>query len=181
LLAPTGSGFLYLAPGNEDRLQPLQVSWGWRRTGGLDERDEFGTTPRLRAFEFEGTRDPCPWLVVPEAIDFQERLGWERIRSRNAELAAHARCRLAALGLEPATPRNPELRGFLSAFWLPVGTDAALLRKHLWEGHRVEAPVIERPEGLLLRVSTHFYNTEEEIDLLAEALTGLPPLSGPCS
>jgi isopenicillin-N epimerase len=43
LLAPTGAGFLYLGPGNEDRLQPLQVSWGWRKDRGrLDERDEFG-------------------------------------------------------------------------------------------------------------------------------------------
>ena len=31
LLAPTGAGFLYLGKGNEDRLQPIQVSWGWRR------------------------------------------------------------------------------------------------------------------------------------------------------
>src|SRR5438552_4072020 len=30
LLAPTGSGFLHFGPGNEDRLQPLQVSWGWK-------------------------------------------------------------------------------------------------------------------------------------------------------
>jgi isopenicillin-N epimerase len=29
LLAPIGAGFLYVAPGNEDRLQPLSVSWGW--------------------------------------------------------------------------------------------------------------------------------------------------------
>src|SRR5262249_30199895 len=60
LLAPTGAGFLFVPPGNEDRLQPLQVSWGWRADRGrMDERDEFGSTPRLRQFEFEGTRDPC--------------------------------------------------------------------------------------------------------------------------
>src|SRR5579884_338055 len=55
LLAPTGSGFLYLGQGNEERLQPLQVSWGWHQERDrLDERDEFGSTPRLRAFEFQG-------------------------------------------------------------------------------------------------------------------------------
>ena len=42
-----------------------------------DERDEFGSTPRLRQLEFEGTRDVCPWLTVPTAIDFQEQLGLE--------------------------------------------------------------------------------------------------------
>src|SRR5262249_32527582 len=71
LLAPTGAGFLYLGRGAEDRLQPLQVSWGWHHERNrLDERDEFGSTPRLRALEFEGTRDLCPWLAVPAAIDF---------------------------------------------------------------------------------------------------------------
>ena len=29
LLAPTRTGFLHIGRGNEDRLQPLQVSWGY--------------------------------------------------------------------------------------------------------------------------------------------------------
>jgi isopenicillin-N epimerase len=180
LLAPTGTGFLYFGPGAADRLQPLQVSWGWRHDRSrADERDEFGSTPRLRLFEFEGTRDLCPWLAVPAAIDFQAGLGWERIRGRIRELTAYVRKRLA--WLKPATPSEPGLSGALTAFRLPPGTDAAALRQGLWEGYRIEAPVIERPEGLLVRVSTHFYNTEEEVDRFAEALAALlkgAPLAG---
>jgi isopenicillin-N epimerase len=172
LLAPTGSGFLAVGAGNEDRLQPLQVSWGWRRERrGPDEPDEFGATPRLRFLEFEGTRDPCPWLAVPAAIDFQAGIGWEAIRERNAGLSAHARERLN--WLPAATPSDPRLSGFMTAFRLPEGVDPVRLRRWLWEGHRNEAPVIERPDGLLIRVSGHFYNTEEEIDRLAAALPGL--------
>jgi isopenicillin-N epimerase len=172
LLAPTGSGFLYLGRGAAERIGPLQVSWGWKPDRAvLDERDEFGSTPRLRHFEFEGTRDPCPWLAVPTAIDFQEGLGWQRIGSRIAELTAYVRCRLGGeLGLQPATPEGPDLCGAMTAFRLPPGTDAAMLRRRLWEEHRVEAPVVERPDGLLIRASTHFYNTEEEVDRLAAAL-----------
>ena len=68
-LAPTGSGFLSFGPCAFERVQPLQVSWGWRcdRTR-LDERDEFGSTPRLRHFEFEGTRDPSAWIAVADSI-----------------------------------------------------------------------------------------------------------------
>ncbi len=175
LLAPSGSGFLYLGKGNEDRLQPLQVSWGWHhdRTR-LDERDEWGSTPRLRALEFEGTRDPCAWLAVPTAVDFQAGLGWERVRGRIAELTAYVRRRLDGLaGLTLATPPNPELHGSMMAFRLPSGVDVTALRRGLWEGHRIEAPIVERPEGPLIRVSTHFYNTEEEIDQLAAALPEL--------
>jgi len=174
LLAPTGSGFLYLGKGNEDRLQPLQVSWGWKRDGTRpDERDDFGSTPRLRFLEFEGTRDPCPWLALPAALDFQAGLGGDAIRQRIAALVRHVRRQLGALA--PATPAHPALHGALTAFRLPGDVDAAILRRRLWQDFRTEAPVIERPDGLLLRVSTHFYNTEAEIDRLAEALAALLP------
>jgi isopenicillin-N epimerase len=175
LLAPTGAGFLHFGPGNIDRVQPLQVSWGWRTEGRpLDKPDEYGSTPRLRRLEFEGTRDVCPWLAVPEAIDFQAGLGWERIRGRVRELATYVRRRLTGLrGLRPATPEQPEMCGAMTAFELPAGTDAAALRKGLWERFRVEAPIVERPERLLVRASTHFYNTEAEVDRLGEALEAL--------
>jgi isopenicillin-N epimerase len=174
LLAPTGAGFLYMGAGAADRLQPLQVSWGWHHDRTRpDERDEFGSTPRLRAFEFEGTRDPCPWLAVPSAIDFQDGLGWRAVRGRIAELATYTRDRLRGrCGLRPETPANPALHGAMTAFRLPAGTDPVELRRRLWE-RRIEAPVVERPDGYLLRVSTHFYNTETEIDRLAEALPEL--------
>src|SRR5947199_341165 len=70
LLAPIGSGFLALGRNSIDRLQPLSVSWGYYPDRGRqpDERDEFGSTPRLRQLEFEGTRDACAWLAVPDAI-----------------------------------------------------------------------------------------------------------------
>jgi isopenicillin-N epimerase len=173
LLAPTGAGFLWFAPGNEERLQPLQVSWGWKHERDrLDEPDEFGTTPQLRFLEFEGTRDVCPWLAVPAAIDFQERIGWERIRAHNAALVNHVRRRLTGLaGLQLATPDHSQLHGFMTAFRLPPGHDPAVLRQLLWE-HRIEAPIVERPGELLLRLSTHFYNTVEEIDHLAEVWPG---------
>jgi isopenicillin-N epimerase len=172
LLAPTGSGFLYAAPGALDRLQPLQVSWGWRPDRSrLDQRDEFGSTPRLRLFEFEGTRDPCPWLAIPSAIDFQAELGWERIRARIAELTAYVRRRLTGLaGLSPNTPEAPSMHGAMLSFRLPDGVEAPVLRRRLWEEHRIEVPIVERPDGLLIRTSTHFYNTEAEVDRLAEAL-----------
>jgi isopenicillin-N epimerase len=185
LLAPTGSGFLHIGRGNEERLQPLQVSWGWKcdRSHRADELDEFGSTPRIRFLEFEGTRDVCPWLAVPAAIDFQSALGWEAIRGRIAGLVHHVRGRLGGeLGLSPATPTHPDLHGAMTAFRLPAGVDPQILRKRLWQDYRVEAPVIERPADspahLLIRASTHFYNTEEEVDRLAHALAHILPREG---
>jgi isopenicillin-N epimerase len=172
LLAPTGTGFLHCGAGNEDRLQPLQVSWGWyTEARPPDAADEFGTTPRLRRLEFEGTRDSCAWMTVPTAIDFQAKLGWEAIRERTRELARYVRRRFGEIScLRLATPEQPDLHGTMTAFELPPGTEPQDLRKFLWERHRIEAPVIDRPDRLLIRVSTHFYNTEEEVNRLRGAL-----------
>lgn len=182
LLAPSGAGFLVIGPGNEDRLQPLHVSWGYfadkypigevTQSAGPDARDSYGSTPRIRFLEFEGTRDVCPWLAVPAAIDFQTELGWEAVRGRIAELAAYTRGVIGDTGLSLATPAAPGLSGAMTAFNLPAGASAPKLRKELWD-RRVEIPVIERPDRLLLRVSHHFYTTEPEIDRLAEVLRGV--------
>jgi len=155
----------------------LQVSWGYRPDPRrLDERDERGSTYRMQQFEFEGTRDPSPWIAVSTAIDFQNELGFERIRGRIGELTRYVRQHLTGLaGLQLATPEHPELHGALTAFRLPPGVDAPELRQGLWEKYRIEAPIVERPEGLLIRTSTHFYNTQEEIDHLVLALEDLLP------
>jgi isopenicillin-N epimerase len=160
----------------EDRLQPLVVSWGYKANqypisdaagpSGPDDRDVYGSTPRTRFLEFDGTRDVCSWLAIPDAIDFQQLLGFDAIRQRMAELAAYTR---GVIPLSLATPAVPALHGAMTAFELPPGKTAAEWRKELWD-HRIEAPVIERPDRLLIRVSHHFYTTEAEVDVLAAFL-----------
>jgi isopenicillin-N epimerase len=175
LLAPIGSGFLYLGAGNEDRLAPLQVSWGWRRDfTKLNTRNELGSTHRIAFLEHEGTRDICPWLVVPEAIAFQEALGWDSIRHRVRELASSVRGQLGEINsLKLVTPAAQELSGAMTAYRLPAGVDLPALRRGLWDPHRIEIGLSERREGNLLRISTHFYNTAEEIGKLARVLPGV--------
>jgi isopenicillin-N epimerase len=176
VLAPTGAGFLAVGAGNHDKLEPLHVSWGYKpdayplgEPGGSrtpDTPDAFGSTPRVRYLEFEGTRDPCPWLVVPDALAFQDALGWGNVRRRAAELGAYTR---SVVPLPPATPATPGMSGTMTAFELPAGTDAVRLRRALWE-RRVEIPVVERPDRLLLRVSHPFFTTEAELDRLVTVL-----------
>ncbi len=179
-LAPIGAGFLVVVPGMEDRLEPLHVSWGYHPgryplgeftpgAGDPDARDPFGSTPRVRRLEFEGTRDVCPWLAVPAAIDFQASIGWDAVRGRSADLAAYTRAKLCDVGLSLATPAEPGMSGAMTAFGLPAGVDAVRLRRALW-ARRIEVPVLERPDRLLLRVSHGFFNAEGEIDRLAAEL-----------
>jgi isopenicillin-N epimerase len=177
LLAPIGAGFLALGRNAIDRLEPLQVSWGYHYDQAkADEPDDAGSTPRLRALEFEGTRDPCAWIAVGDAIEFQAEIGWEAIRGRVRALAARTRERFDGLGgLRLTTPANPQLSGAMTAFWWPPGLNDETLRRQLWE-RRIEALINKWPEGLTLRVSTHFYTTEGELERLAEAIPALTGL-----
>jgi isopenicillin-N epimerase len=174
LLAPIGSGFLAFREGAMDKLEPLQVSWGYRPDASrLNERDEFGSTWRIRQFECEGTRDPCAWLAIPEAIDFQSKLGFSAIHQRMRQLSAHARKRFATQhGLRLTTPTDPAMHGAMTTYWWPPGLIAESMRQKLWN-RRIEAVIGEWPEGLTLRVSNHFYTTESEIDRLADAIPEL--------
>jgi isopenicillin-N epimerase len=61
----------------------------------------------------------------------------------------------------------------MTAFRLPAGVDAPRWRDQLWQRYRIEVPIVDRPDCLLIRVSTHFYNTTEEIDRLADAVESL--------
>lgn len=174
MLAPIGTGFLALGKRSLDRLEPMQVSWGYpANPDRLDERDEFGCTPRIRRLEHEGTRDICPWLTLPETIDFQSALGWDAIWKRMRELSAHARSRFSERNrLRLTTPTAPSMHGAMTAYWWPAGLNAESLRRQLWN-RRIEAIIGEWPEGLTLRISNHFYTTELEIDQLSEAVPDL--------
>ncbi len=182
LLAPSGAGFLAIGPGNEDRLQPLHVSWGYHadkypigdggKSAGPDDQDVYGSTPRTRFLEFEGTRDVTPWLVVPNAFDFLSGLGWDAVRGRIAELIAYTRKRMNDIGLPLATPADPRSSGSMIAYRLPDEVNIWTLKKALW-AERIEIPLILRPDRTLIRVSCHFYTTETEIDRLVEVLPKL--------
>jgi isopenicillin-N epimerase len=171
LLAPIGTGFLYTRHGLAERIEPLVVSWGWKYDRSrAHQRDQDGSTPYIRSHEFQGTRDPVPWLATPTAIDFLEQLGLDQISVRDRELAAYARRELTTLpGVAPALPNDPDLAAALVAYRLPAG-DAVELQRRLWQDYQIEVPVLDRPGGPFVRVSTHFYNTTDEIDRLRSAL-----------
>jgi isopenicillin-N epimerase len=174
LLAPAGVGFLYSRSLDAHPLEPATVSWGYGpppTAPQADRPDRFGSTPRLRRLECEGTRDLCAWLAVPEAIDFRDRFGAERIGARMKALSAYAVDRLAALGAWVAmTPRSGRPDGGISAFHVPAGIDPDALRDALWNRFRLEVGMSMAGDRPLLRICTHFFNTEQDVDALADAL-----------
>ena len=169
LSAPFGSGFLFVAKRHQQKLSPPVMSWGGSVAGRPAHwQDEF---------RWLGTRDPAPFLAIPTAIEFLERLGLEKFREQTHELAKYARQRIVELtDREPPIPDSREWYGSMIAMPLPLNGPAPKqgirdqLQTPLWEKFGIEIPIIHWHGERLIRVSCHLYNTREQIDRLIDAL-----------
>lgn len=173
MMAPLGAGFLHVAQDRRRSVQPAIVSWGWKHDRAkLYEDCVNGGSHWQWNLEFHGSTDRCPQMVVPEAIAFQEEIGMAAIRGRVRELSDFVRNRLMNIGLREATPRHPALCGAMTAFDLPC-VDPIQLRDRLYHGHHIECPVTVAAGRTFLRISTAWFNNEEELEQLAGAIAQL--------
>ena len=185
LFAPKGAGFLAVRADKVKSTRPAIVSHGANAAAGARSRFQL-------EFDWIGTIDPTPWLAVPTALDVGARLvdgGWPALMAHNHALAVQARSMLCAtLGvLEPA-PRA--MIGALAAVPLPDGDGAVdgplygdPLQRTLVEQHGIEVPIVPWPARphRLVRISAQVYNSLEQYQQLADALSalvGAPPRAG---
>ncbi|MEK6262686.1 MAG: aminotransferase class V-fold PLP-dependent enzyme [Planctomycetota bacterium] len=184
LSAPFGSGFLFVRRRWQSKLKPHLVSWG-RSLGGRPARWQDD-------LNWLGTRDPAPFLAVPAAIEFLERIGFDTFRQQTHELARYARQRLEeTLGHVATIPDSSDWYGSMIAVPLVEGRGQESgdrsqeagqqqrksspnvihpLQQWLWDRHRIETLVTECHGRRYLRVSCHLYNSKSDIDALADAL-----------
>lgn len=176
MCTPKGSAFLHVRRDRQHLVRPLTISHG--ANSPRTDRSRF----RLE-FDFTGTDDPTPFLCIPEAIAFFEKIvpgGWEEVRSRNRSLALRGRSILQdALNIPPPAPE--EMLGSLAAVPLPDRRDGAELppmsldplSRDLFEKHKIETLVSVWPRSprRVLRVSAQLYNDEAQFKTLARALS----------
>lgn len=163
LLCPNGAGFAYIRPEFRRKAPPAVIGWrshkGWRDVDRLHRgAPEFKDS----AEKYEGGMLPFPVLYGMEAsIKLILEIGIETIERRVLELAAQARHILAAHGAEllPGPCNSPVIAAHFP------GLDASCLAKRL----RDRRVVVSARHGFL-RVSTHFYNNEEDLEAFATAL-----------
>ena len=153
LCAPKGAGFLHVREDHRETLDPLVVSWGWVPNSEFVQRHRW-----------QGTRDPSAYLAIPAAIRFQREHDWPTVRARCHDLLA---ANLARFGRPVAAP---ELYHQMAAVELPP-CDPDEVEQRLRDEHGIEVPVKEWNGRALLRVSVQAYNTEGDLQRLAEALT----------
>ena len=173
LCAPKGSAFLFVRPDRQRYVHPLTISHAYE-PGRLDAR--------FRAeFDWTGTVDPTPWLVVPDCLRYLGGLlpgGFAALMDANRALALRARAIVAA-SLEVPLPCPDAMIGALASLPLPesppVSPASRLDVKELagWFRERgIETWFTAWPcaGGKLVRLSAQLYNSEDEFRALARAL-----------
>lgn len=156
--APVGTGLLYMRRESQERVWPTVASMGW-------DDDETGAKRYDRLSQRAG-----PLLLATiTALEFQNAIGRVRIEQRVRALAARLRERLREIPeVTLYTSGHPELCCGLTGFTLE-GFDRIAVVNTLWERNRVW--VRETDFGLnTVRASTHHFNTEAQVDRLAEGL-----------
>ncbi len=163
-----GAGYLWVRPDLARRLEPALTGWQADR-----EPFAFRTGPiryAAGAWRFLTGTPNVPALYACRAgYRIVATVGAARIRRRSLALTGRLMEAAADAGFELRTPAEPERRGGTVSVWHPA---AERLCRELLER---EVVCDFRPDAGV-RLSPHFYNTEEECDraiaLLAELARG---------
>ena len=103
-----------------------------------------------------------------EAIKFIQSTGVEAIEERNLDLASSLKEALSDIpGVTVGSPMDRQSSSGLVTFNID-SVDPESLVSYLWEQHRIVARRVEYPPSV--RVSLHFFNTEDEVGTLVEAV-----------
>jgi selenocysteine lyase/cysteine desulfurase len=156
LLAPMGTGFLYVRDGAATSLSPGAI--GYRSV--VDENaDEYELEPGARRFEV-GTVSPAPYAGLREAIETMESVGLDAVRDRIADLTDSLKS-----GLDDDRLLSP--REFESGLvTIRVDDPEATVERLADEGIVVRSI----PEPKTVRASVHAFNTRADVDALLDAL-----------
>jgi selenocysteine lyase/cysteine desulfurase len=157
LLAPIGTGFLYVRRENIAGLWPLQPA-------AESQKDN------IRKFEEIGTHPAANHNAIAEALSFHEGIGAERKAARLRYLRDRWATRLA---------RNPRIRLHTSldpaqscaiANVQITGVPTGKVVTRLWDRWRIIATPIVHAEFEGVRVTPNVYTTLEEIDTFTAAM-----------
>lgn len=160
-----GLAFLYARRDLLPRLEPTVTGWFATRDPFSFDLQRLEYHPTARRLE-HGT-PPAPVVFLAQGgMDVIAEVTPERIRARQGELTDHVIARADALGLPVRTPREREARGGLVN--VGVGPRAREVCHAL-----LERDVCTDFRGDGLRISPHFFNTEDDIDRCFDELARL--------
>ena len=163
MLGPIGAGFLYVRRELLQTLNPAMA--GWRSIVDRDDYFKYDSPLRESGERFEpGSPNFAGLLGMEAAIELLLSVGMEEIEARILALTDYLIAGLQERGCAIASPidHRSERSGIVSLRHPDLISAELCERLHA-------ADVIVSMRGDLIRVSPHFYNTEQDLDrLLAE-------------
>ena len=157
LLAPIGTGFLYVRRGKIPSIWPLMA-------------ENEGQVNDIRKYEEIGTHPAANHNAIAVALTFHRALGAARKSARLIYLRDRWAKRLLAEGngrVRVLTPLDSPWGGGIGFFNVD-GLDNAALGSWLVGQHRVVQTPITHPEFKGIRVTPNVYTTLDEIDRFVE-------------
>ena len=171
MCCPTGTGFAYVSPQVREWLEPSVYSWrshkDWRNVDNLHHG-----APELpdTAIKYEGGMQNFPGIYAMGAVaDLFESLGRKAIEDQVQAIAATTRDTLRAAGAELLSDQHPYYDSPIICGRFE-GVDASRLAVELQAKRITTAARHGR-----LRVSPHFFNNDEDLARLADALKEVLP------
>ena len=177
LRGPRGAGFLYVSDRVLERgLEPLFIDMRGAEWIAEDQYRAVRDAKRFENWEFA-------WALVlatGEAARYATAVGLEKIRDRVRALAGRLREALGAIDKVRVLDHGRELCGIVSVWidgWNPGDLVAALRDRRINTSAQIRVYAVidydEKGVTASLRISPHYYNTEEEIDQTVSAIREL--------
>jgi kynureninase len=151
-----GMAFLYARRELLPTLRPAVTGWFATREPFSFDTRHLEYHPGARRLE-HGTPPAPVFFIAQGGLDIISEVTPERIRARQGELSDHVIARADELALPVRTPRQRQARG--GVVNVGVGSDAASICHALLDR---DVCTDYRSDGL--RISPHFFNTEDDID-----------------
>jgi len=157
LLAPHGTGFLYVRKAKIERVWPMMAA-----------PPEMNAN--IRKFEEIGTHPAANHNAIAEALTFHEGIGAERKAARLRYLFQRWAKRLEKLPkVKILTPYDPAQSCGLASVAVE-GMDVNKLVAYLWDKHRIIVTPIVHKEFSCVRVTPNVYTTTAEIDRFSDVM-----------
>ena len=166
LLAPEGCALFYCSRRALPKLKVSALGWSGVETAYDFLNYDETLYPDARRFE-TGTQNTVGIAGLKGSIDFLLEQGIPAIEQRILELTDRLCEGLATGGFRLLSPRGPGEKSGIVTFSHP-SVEAQTLFQRLHQER-----IISAVRGGQLRLSPHFYNTEEEIDRALEVLSAV--------
>lgn len=152
LLAPKGSGLLYIRDEIQQRIKPVFLRSGFQAYSASS-----------------GTRNGPTILGHGAAVDFHNAIGRARIEERCRELTGYLRSRLDNVaGIRSLTPTERDLSGGITSIALD-GKNHREVRTRMHEEFQVVVKT-GKAEYNAIRFSTHIFNSKSDVDRAVDVL-----------